>query len=136
MVIAKLLIAIGATIDAKNNNAFTPSLILADINATTNDGRTALHLASKKGHLDVCKYFVSKGCDVNAIDDRTFTSFHDASFDGHFEVTEDLIAKGAKIDAKDIDGFTPLSNAAQEGHLKLVKFLHWASKNGHLDICK
>eukprot|EP01112_Ceratiomyxa_fruticulosa_P002692 TRINITY_DN1286_c0_g1_i2.p1 TRINITY_DN1286_c0_g1~~TRINITY_DN1286_c0_g1_i2.p1 ORF type:complete len:607 (+),score=115.69 TRINITY_DN1286_c0_g1_i2:182-2002(+) len=32
------------------------------------DGRTALHLACEEGHMDVVKYFISKGVDMNAPD--------------------------------------------------------------------
>ena len=126
---------------------------------TTNDvegnsGHPALHLTSEKGHLDIYRHLLSKGCDVNAMDDRKWTSLHAASLQGHLEVAEDLIAKGATIDAKEIDGFTPLILAAQEGHLKLVELLfsnkadinattrsgttalHLASNEGHLDICR
>ncbi|CAB3386827.1 Hypothetical predicted protein [Cloeon dipterum] len=38
------------------------------INAVGSDGMTALHVAAKSGHFDLCKFLVEQGIDINAED--------------------------------------------------------------------
>ena len=48
----------------KNNDIEIVKLLIengADVNAKNEDGETALHLANRKGYLDIVKYLIAKG---------------------------------------------------------------------------
>ncbi|TKA55447.1 hypothetical protein B0A53_02373 [Rhodotorula sp. CCFEE 5036] len=75
------------------------------------DGETALHKAALRGHLDVCRFLLSR------------QPLHNASSRGWLDVARLLLTFGADPDAANRPGFTPLMNAASKGHLPLVHFL-------------
>lgn len=110
-------------------------------NATSEEGRTALHEASFNGHLEIVKILIEKGVNVNAKAKDGSTSLHEASKEGFFDVVEFLIEKGADIEVQDKQGRTPLHEAARRGQLKAVAFLiqKWANihaLNDYADIVK
>lgn len=69
-----------------------------EIDATSTIGRTPLHLASIRGHMNIVRTLVSKGANKNAKDFDESTPLHHASEFGHFEVIIFLI-KEAFADA-------------------------------------
>ena len=110
-------------------------------NATSEEGRTALHEASFNGHLEIVKILIEKGANINAKAKNDRTPLHEASEAGHFGVVEFLIEKGADIEAQDKQGRTPLHEAARRAQLKAVAFLiqKWANihaPNDYADIVK
>ncbi|EYU45456.1 hypothetical protein MIMGU_mgv1a015521mg [Erythranthe guttata] len=50
------------------------------------EGRTALHMASANGHLDIVDYLIRNGADVNACNTEKNTPLHWACLNGHIEV--------------------------------------------------
>ncbi|KAH9141809.1 hypothetical protein LEN26_005185, partial [Aphanomyces euteiches] len=73
----------------------------ADIQATDEDDRTPLHLASAGGHFDVTKHLLDKGANVDTTDDEDRTPLHLASAGGHLNVANHLLDEGADIDVVD-----------------------------------
>ena len=72
------------------------------------EGRTALHWASRGVHLDVLEYLVENGANVNAMDNDNVTPLHSLSYRGDTRAMEILIEEGANVEAKEVSGLTPL----------------------------
>ena len=68
----------------------------ADINAKDNAGRTALYMASWKGHEQMAKILLDAGADVNAKDNIGWTALMWASSYGHKDIVTLLKKHGAK----------------------------------------
>ena len=106
------------------NLAIIVDCIAHGINKEAKDGcgRTALHRASKFGHLEVVQYLI-EACrvDKEAKDNFGSTALHYASYNGHLEVVQYLI-ETCKVDkeAKGNKGWTALHCASSEGHLEVV----------------
>ncbi|XP_075592720.1 ankyrin repeat domain-containing protein 39 [Balearica regulorum gibbericeps] len=86
-------------------------------------GYTALHYASRNGHLGVCRLLLQWGARCDARTPGGATPLHRASYCGHLAVAELLLAHGADPAADDGDGCTSLHKAAQQGHRELCKLL-------------
>eukprot|EP01103_Thecamoeba_quadrilineata_P018801 TRINITY_DN7376_c0_g1_i1.p1 TRINITY_DN7376_c0_g1~~TRINITY_DN7376_c0_g1_i1.p1 ORF type:complete len:526 (-),score=118.10 TRINITY_DN7376_c0_g1_i1:205-1782(-) len=101
------------------------SMVLAssDLQAVDLKGRTALHLASQRGHLECIKILIAAGLDVNVEDSYRMSPLHYAAHEGHKKAIELLIEKGAAVDYLDMNRATPLFKAACRGHLPCVKLL-------------
>lgn len=65
-----------------------------DLNIANYDGRTALHLASAEGHLDIVKYLVEKKVTVNPRDRWNGTPLTEAKREGFTQISEYLQANG------------------------------------------
>ena len=72
-----------------------------------NDKSTALHLASRKGHIEVARFLLDNGADANARDKHKSTPLHLATKGGHVGVVRVLLDRGADATAKDELGATP-----------------------------
>ena len=84
------------------------------INAVNNNGETALHHASRGGHIKAVEFLVSVGANIHTKDNNGQTPLHLAAQGGHIKVVEFLMSAGANIHAKDNNGDTPLYLAARE----------------------
>ncbi|XP_021230539.1 ankyrin repeat domain-containing protein 39 isoform X1 [Numida meleagris] len=71
-------------------------------------GYTALHYASRNGHLGVCRLLLQHGAHCNARTPGGATALHRASYCGHAAVARLLLAHGADPAAADGDGRTSL----------------------------
>lgn len=67
-----------------------------DVNNIDLDGRTALHIASCEGHLEVVKLLLSRKANIDARDRWGSSAAADAKYYGNTEVYEFLKSRGAK----------------------------------------
>ncbi|XP_067840989.1 ankyrin repeat domain-containing protein 6b [Heptranchias perlo] len=99
--------------------------------AVTKHGRTALHLAAYKGHIDVVRILLKASCDLDIQDDSDQTAVHRAAVVGNTEVIAELIHEGCALDRQDKDGNTALHEACWHGFSQSVKLLVKAGANVH-----
>ncbi|XP_075058880.1 ankyrin repeat domain-containing protein 6 isoform X3 [Mixophyes fleayi] len=117
-------------------------------------GRTPLHLAANKGHLNVVQILLKAGCDLDIQDDGHQTALHRAAVVGNSDILAVLIQEGCALDRQDKDGNTALHEAAWHGFSQSVKLLvkaganvlaknkagntplHLACQNGHSQSCR
>jgi len=91
-------------------------------------GRTPLHLAASRGHLDVARLLVESGADVDARSEFGYTPLHVAAMEGYLDVARLLVESGADVDARDKKGRTPLDLARKGGHREVMKLLKSARR--------
>ena len=99
----------------------------ADVNYTKEggEGRTALYLAARKGHLEAAQALIDAGAEVDK--EKTTdgsTPLFIAADCGHLDAAQALIDAGAGVDnGRTTDGCTPLYMAAQKNHVLVVQAL-------------
>ena len=99
---------------------------LFDANTRDDFGATALHLASRRGHLDVLRYLVEYGeAGVEPVRARNGASpAHDAAATGNLACLRYLVAHTAcSAHDRDNNSATPIHWATQMGHLDVVRWL-------------
>ena len=97
---------------------------LPDINVKSNEGSTALLLASENGHKDVVQILLAKGAYINAerdTDNRTALIL--ASERGFVDIVKVLLDNGADVNAKYNISLTALLNASFRGDINIVMLL-------------
>ncbi|KAI5614780.1 ankyrin repeat domain-containing protein 6, partial [Silurus asotus] len=99
--------------------------------AVTKYGRTPLHLAAYKNHIEVVKILLRAGCDLDIQDDGDQTALHRAAVVGNSDVISALIQEGCALDRQDKDGNTALHEVAWHGFSQSVKLLVKAGANIH-----
>jgi ankyrin repeat protein len=92
------------------------------LNAVNNNGRTPLHLAVSRGHLEMAAWLIKKGADVN-LREASFqlTPLHLAVWGGHLETALMLLKNGADLQAREKDNETALYYV--KNNLPLAKLL-------------
>ncbi|KAF8733373.1 hypothetical protein HU200_008407 [Digitaria exilis] len=92
--------------------------------AKDSEGRSALHLAAGKGHLEVCRFLAEElGLDVNSTTPDGSSPLHFAGFRGDESVLRYLVGRGGDPGLPDSAGATPLCNAAHHGNCEAVRVL-------------
>ncbi|CAK9159401.1 unnamed protein product [Ilex paraguariensis] len=71
------------------------------------EGRTPLHWAVDRGHLNITELLVSQSADVNAKDNEGQTPLHYATVCEREAIAEFLVKQNADADIKDNDGNSP-----------------------------
>ena len=125
-------------------------------------GRSILHAAAAKGHLQLVKQLVQNLEDKNPPDDHGLTPLHLAAEAGQFEVVKFLIPfhRETNLTNPEIDSIykkrSPLHDAGMGGHLNIIEYLlenidgidgdinpscgngdtvlHIAAERGHLNV--
>ena len=85
------------------------------------DESTALHLASRKGYIDVVRFLLGSGTDAGSRNKRKSTPLHEASIGGHAEVVRALMEHGVDITAEDDDEMNPVALAFIGGHVEVTR---------------
>ncbi|KAF8692214.1 hypothetical protein HU200_039817 [Digitaria exilis] len=92
--------------------------------AKDSEGRSALHLAAGKGHLEVCRFLAEElGLDVNSTTPDGSSPLHFAGFRGDESVLRYLVGRGGDPGLPNSAGATPLCNAAHHGNCEAVRVL-------------
>ncbi|CAN7438403.1 ankyrin repeat domain-containing protein [Peribacillus frigoritolerans] len=118
------------------NKAIRNAIKLGDINevkhligddkeilSTMTSFGTWLHVAAKKGHLEMVEYLINKGIDIDARG-GTFdaSALNLAAGAGHLEIVKYLIEAGAELD-ESLAKRNPLFGAIYGGHKEVVELL-------------
>jgi ankyrin repeat protein len=93
----------------------------ADLDATTSDGRCAIHIAAFTGRADVIRVLVEVGVDVNK--KYNISAFAIAAYQGFVEVINVLFELGFKVSGPGVQGYYPVHAAAFEGHVEVIRIL-------------
>ena len=84
-----------------------------NMEATDEDGCTALHHASMEGHVECLRVLIDSKVNMEATDKLYgWTALHWASRNGHVECLQELTDAGARIQAVDNEGRNALHLAA------------------------
>ena len=84
-----------------------------------------LHSAASNGHLDVVKFFVSKGVDINVLSvDSGTTVLMDAVLGNHLEICKFLISQNCDLNIQSRnENVTALDIAKFNGHQEIITHL-------------
>ncbi len=83
-----------------------------------------LHVAAKRGDIEMAEYFLSTGIDINLQSRDSGTALHVAVAAGQQSFVEFLLRKeGLELNAHDSLGCTVLHTAAGEGYSEILKLL-------------
>ena len=82
---------------------------------------TALHLASRGGHVEVACFLLDNNANAEARDRRSSTPLHVASNMGRVEVVRLLLERGVDPTAKDENTYTPPDLALLAGHVEVTR---------------
>jgi ankyrin repeat protein/L-ascorbate metabolism protein UlaG (beta-lactamase superfamily) len=111
---------------ALNNDLVKVKELLAKdpslLKAVDGNGRTALHLAVSRGHLELVAWLIKRSADVNQKEGSyQLTPLHLAVWNGHLEVARLLVKNGAALQAREKDNETVLYYV--KNSLPLAKWL-------------
>ena len=92
---------------------------------------TALHLASRWGHVEVIRVLLENGADGDSRNNYDSTALHLASSGGHAEAVRLLLEHGVNPTLEDHQNFQALHSAYRGGHSKVARvFLEFGHVTG------
>lgn len=100
-----------------------PSSAWLNPNARALHGRTALHVAADRGHVECVEVLLDVGASIDAQTDSGFTPFHLASERGHVEVMCTLLAARCNAGLQADQGELAVHLAAAKGNQEALEFL-------------
>jgi len=113
-----------------------------NINAQThNELNTALHIAAKRGSVEIAKLMLDSGININVQRLDMKTALHLVVLYCDYTMATFLIDNGADINKPDDKGMSPLCTACSKGDLEMIKLLctnyaniYQADNNGRMAI--
>lgn len=115
----------------KRKTTDVPAFFLSksyDVNATDNEGRTALSLAAEGNSAAAITLFAGAGASLDAVDAKGRTALHYAAEKNDAEAVAALIAAGADVSVADAQGHTPLALATARGDAPVIDALTAAAQ--------
>jgi ankyrin repeat protein len=94
----------------------------SDVNATSNDGDSALHCVVRWGDLGAANALIDAGIDINKAGDLGYTPLHVACMKGKAEMVRLLIDRGADMFALS-EGDAPFATARRGSHDSICDLL-------------
>jgi ankyrin repeat protein len=94
-----------------------------DVNATDNEGDTALMWASLYGHVDIVKKLLEKKVNVNKVNNKGDTALIVASMSGYADIVKLLLDAGVEMYVKNNEEKTALVYASEQKHADVVQLL-------------
>ncbi len=97
-----------------------------DVNATDEDGGTALHTAVQRGEATTVKLLLENGIDLEVVNEQGDTALLLAlwqSSEQAIGITKTLLDKGSDLMVRNHSGWTPLHLAVESGTPDLVKMI-------------
>ncbi|KAG8456500.1 hypothetical protein GDO86_002324 [Hymenochirus boettgeri] len=95
----------------------------SNINITTNDGYTALHIAAQNGYIPMVNFLLENNIDYSPKPNDKNNPFHLALLYNHMEVVDILLEAKFDINATNMRQQTPLHIAAEQRNIDLVEKL-------------
>lgn len=96
----------------------------ANVNASRNDGFTALLIASYKGLVDIAELLLGAGADVNVCRvSNGWTPLHHACDKNYIDIVDMLLKRHAQLDCRSLVGETPMHKAAASGFTEPIELL-------------
>ncbi|KAG9849039.1 hypothetical protein KCU98_g4707, partial [Aureobasidium melanogenum] len=85
-----------------------------NVNATDDEGISALHLAAKRGDQAIVKTLIATGAEVNVKSATGQTLLHEAAIGGSVDVVRSVLGYSVDLEARNNDNKTPLAVACAE----------------------
>ncbi|KAG6613606.1 uncharacterized protein IUM83_04524 [Phytophthora cinnamomi] len=93
----------------------------AQVDARSQDGKTALHCSTSDDAYDVAKFLLDAGAEIDTLDESGKTPLHYCVQEGGLLVTDLLLSCGASIDVEDKDGTSSLALVLQRGNVNVLQ---------------
>ncbi|CAN6469655.1 unnamed protein product [Victoria cruziana] len=94
-----------------------------DVDARDSEGRTALHIASSRGHVESVRLLLQAGARKDAQSNDGRTSLFRAAANGDTAMVELLLEEGADAQICTVHGHSPADVAREKGHKFVVEML-------------
>jgi len=96
---------------------------ILNIDATNDEGQTALHVAARHGHVDCLVRLLESRSKQEARDRWGQTALHLAAAHGQENCVKELVDRGSEKNAQSAKGNSPLHLAARNGHSRCITLL-------------
>ena len=118
-------LALLEAVTAGNNEAveFLLQLETVNIDHTNEEGKTALMIASERGHEDIVHSLLSAGANVNIQDNKGWTALMIASEHNHISIIHMLLQANANPHLKTSDGSNAVMITINYGSYEVVELL-------------
>ncbi|CZR43680.1 uncharacterized protein FPRO_07403 [Fusarium proliferatum ET1] len=107
-----------------------PPAVTFDIDKKDTTGSTALHWATRNGHMGTVRMLIDQGAAIDVTDNEERTPLAGAATNGHDMIVGVLLAHGATVDFPSTSPTTPIHLAARNGKATVLKLFEAVSGAG------